>query len=172
MPGANCLPTRAACVVRDLLVANAARHPDRDLILFENGERWTAAATLERVGCHAAGFAALGVQPGDYVLSWQGNGPMAVTTFLALNFLGAIYVPINTGYRGALLEHVLRNSGARLMMADGRHIDRLAGIDRARLERVIVIGDERPALPGLELLPASALTAAGNEPPLHPIFTD
>ena len=159
------LPARAECVVRELLIANAARDPDRELILFESGERWSAAGTLERARRHAAGFAAQGVRPGDYVLSWQGNGPLAVTTFLALNFLGAIYVPINTGYRGTLLEHVLRNSGARLMIADGRLIERLATVDRARLARVIVSGDERPLLSGLELIPASVLTAAGDDPP-------
>ena len=169
MPAGNRPPPSRDCVVRDLLVANANRRPDAELVSFEDGERWTGAETLARVRRHAAGLAALGVQRGEFVLSWQGNGPLAVTTFLALNFLGAIYVPINTGYRGALLEHVLRNSGARLMIADGRLIDRLAGIDRARLERVVVSGDERPLLPGLELIPASALNAAGDAPPLPAI---
>jgi crotonobetaine/carnitine-CoA ligase len=162
-------PDRAACVVRELLIASAARDPGRELILFESGESWTTTSTLERVRRHAAGLAALGVLPGEPVLSWQGNGPLAVTTFLALNFLGAIYVPINTGYRGALLEHVLRNSAARLMIADGRLIERLTGIDRAQLERVVVSGGEQPALPGVDLVPASALTAAGDDPPLRAI---
>jgi crotonobetaine/carnitine-CoA ligase len=160
------LPARADCVVRELLIARAARDPDRPLILFENDETWSAAAALGQARQYAAGFAALGVKPGDPVLSWQGNGPLAVTTFLALNFLGAIYVPINTGYRGALLEHVLGNSGARLLVADGRLIDRLAGVDTALVERIIVSGDERLLLPGVELIPATALTSAGDEPPL------
>jgi crotonobetaine/carnitine-CoA ligase len=163
------LPASAECIVRELLVARAAQDPRRELILFESGESWSAADTLQRVRRHAAGLAALGVTSGDYVLSWQGNGPLAVTTYLALNFLGAIYVPINTGYRGALLEHVLRTSDARLMIADGRLVERLAGIDRAHLARVVVSGDERPPVPGIELIPASALTAAGNDPPLNPI---
>jgi crotonobetaine/carnitine-CoA ligase len=165
MPADSRLPQVPDCVVRDLLVANANRRPDAELVVFEDGECWTCAETLARVRRHAAGLAALGVQRGEPVLSWQGNGPLAVTTFLALNFIGAIYVPLNTGYRGALLEHVLGNSRARLMVADGRLVDRLAGIDRARLERVIVAGDERPPLPGLELVPTSALTAAGDAPP-------
>lgn len=160
------LPARARCVVRELLMASAARDPDRELVLFESGETWSTTDTLAHVRRQAAGLAALGVKAGDRVLSWQGNGPLAVTTFLALNFLGAVYVPINTGYRGALLEHVLRNSGARLMIADGRLIERLAGIGRAQLERVVVSGGERPPLPGLELIPASVLTAAGDDPPL------
>ncbi|MDX1562928.1 MAG: ATP-dependent acyl-CoA ligase, partial [Gammaproteobacteria bacterium] len=60
------LPTREECVVRELLIRYAAEQGDADLMLFENGERWTAAETLERVRVHAAGLAALGVGHGSY----------------------------------------------------------------------------------------------------------
>jgi carnitine-CoA ligase len=163
------LPTREECVVRDLLIGCAAQCPEREFVLFESGERWTYGKTLERVRRYAAGLDALGVGRGDFVLSWQANGPMAVTTFLALNFLGAVYVPINTSYRGKVLEHVVRKSGARLMLGDGRLIDRLASIDESSLEAVVVIGDERPELPGVRLICEDALTAAGDLPPAHEI---
>ena len=164
MPASNRLPTREECVVRELLIRRAAECPDRDFVLFENGERWSYSDALGRVRRCAAGLEALGIGPGDLVLSWQANGPTAVETFLALNFLGAVYVPINTSYRGTLLEHVIAKSDARLMIADGRLIDRLAAVDRAALEAVVVLGDERPELPGLRLIPAAALTAAGDQP--------
>lgn len=127
---------------------------------FEGGERWTYVEALERVRRCAAGLERSGVGHGDCVLSWQSNGPLAVTTFLALNCLGAIYVPINTSYRGRLLEHVVRNSGARLMIGDGRLLDRLAPIDTGALESVVVIGNERPDVPGLELHAQDALAPA------------
>jgi crotonobetaine/carnitine-CoA ligase len=158
------LAAREQCVVRNLLIRRAAESPDAVFLLFDSGETWTFAEALERVRTFAAGLEALGVNQGDLVLSWQGNGPMAVTTFLALNFLGAVYVPINTSYRGRLLEHVLRNSGARLMLADGRLVGRLNEVERAALERIVVIGDERPSLPNIELIDASLLSTAGNTP--------
>ena len=164
MPKAAQLPTREQCVVRELLIRRAAECADVDFLLFENGERWTYAKALERVQKYAAGLEALGVSQNDYVLSWQGNGPMAVTTFLALNFLGAVYVPINTSYRGQLLEHVIENSGASLMLADGRLIARLSTIEISALKSVVVIGDERPALPGIDLTSEDVLTAAANAP--------
>jgi len=151
--------------VRDLLQRRAEEHPDRDFMIFESGERWTYLQTLERVRRHAAGLAALGVGLQDYVLSWQGNGPMSVTSFLALNYLGAIYVPLNTNYRGELLAHAIAKSRASLMLADGRLIDRLASVDTAMLDRIVVIGDERAGLPGLELIADEALTSAGDTPP-------
>jgi crotonobetaine/carnitine-CoA ligase len=158
------LPGRDDCVVRNLLARRAAEHPEREFLLFENGERWTFAEALTRVRCFAAGLELHGVRQGDFVLSWLGNGPMAVTTFLALNYLGAVYVPINTSYRGALLRHVVTNSGARLMLADGRLIDRLGAIDMAAVETVIVAGDERPALERIELVSADALTSTEPAP--------
>ncbi len=168
LPGAES-PLREDYVIRELLRRRAARHPDREFIVFENRERWTYADALARVRRCAAGLDALGVQPGDHVLSWQGNGLMAVTTFLALNYLGAIYVPINTAYRGAVLEHVIRRSAARLMIADGRLLDRLAGMVEGVPERIVVIGTERPVLPGQQLIDEQVLSTAGDSPPEHDI---
>ena len=167
----SCVPDNDLCVVRALLERRAAQCPDAVCMLFESGERWTYGALHSRVRMHAAGLQALGVQQGDFVLSWQGNGPMAITAFLALNYLGAVYVPINTSYRGQVLQHVIANSGATLMIADGRLIDRLGDIDTAAVRRVVVIGDERPALTGLTCIPQSVLTdiTAAPQPPVREI---
>ena len=151
-------------IVRDLLRQRAAESPDLDFLLFEDGARWTFAEALHKVERMAASLEGLDVKQGELVLSWQGNGPMAVTTFLALNYLGAVYVPINTAYRGQLLEHVLANSNASLLLADGRLIDRLANVDRHALERIVVIGDERVELEGLQLIEDTALIAARQRP--------
>jgi crotonobetaine/carnitine-CoA ligase len=158
------LPGTRDCVVRELLIRRAAESGDTDFMLFETGERWTYGEALEIVERLAAGLESLGVQQGDFVLSWQGNSPTAVATFLALNFLGAVYVPINPSYRGRLLEHVVRRSGASLMLADGRLIDRLAAIDTAALRAVVVLGEERPSLRDIELIAEEALTGAGDKP--------
>lgn len=165
MPQLPRLPTAEECVVRELLERRAAEHPEREFMLFDNGEVWTYATALERVRRAAAGLDRLGVRQGEPVLSWLGNGPMAVTTFLALNYLGAIYVPLNTSYRGRLLEHAMAKSQARLMIGDGRLIDRLEPLDVGALKTVVVVGDERPELWAIELLPDSVLSEAGHCPP-------
>ncbi len=138
------------------------------VLRFDTGESYTAAALLNAVQRHAAGLQALGVKQDDYVLSWLPNSPLAVLVWLALNWLGAVYVPINTAYKGRLLQHVVRNSGARLMIADGRLLERLVDIDAPLLQQVLVNGPERPALRGVQLLDATLLhngTATLREPP-------
>ena len=160
-----------ACTVRDLLDRQAQAHGERCAIQFVDGEAWSFAELRSRVRTVAAGLQALGVQQGDFVISWQPNGPWAVLTMLALNYLGAVYVPFNTSYRGPILAHVLRNCGARLMIAHGALIGRLAEVERADLRRIVVIGDERPALGGIELVDRSVLRDIARElqEPARPI---
>ncbi len=157
----------SSCVTRDLLEHHARHTPGLVLLRFDTGESFTASALLTAVQRHAAGLQALGVKQDDYVLSWLPNSPLAVLVWLALNWLGAVSVPINTAYKGKLLQHVVRNAGARLMIADGRLLEGLADIDAPLLKQIVVNGPERPALRGVQLLDAALLhnhTATLREP--------
>lgn len=158
------MPPAEDCVLRLLLERRARETPDKVFVIFEGGESWTYAELRRRVAKVAASLQAQGVRQGDFVLSWQGNGPIALLTWFGLNYLGAVYVPINTSYRGRLLEHVIANSDATLMLADARLLDRLEGIDLAALARVIAVGDAAPSLPRLEVLPEAVLFAGPAEP--------
>ncbi|WP_155945673.1 AMP-binding protein [Metapseudomonas resinovorans] len=163
MPVQPLLPT---CQVCDLLHLRAKQTPDRVFAMFVPGDQWSYAQTLDEVRRSAAGMQQLGVQPGELVLVWLGNGPDALRTMLAINYLGAVAVPINTAYRGALLEHVLSNTAASLMICDGRLLDRLAGAQLARLRRVVVMGPERMDIAGVELLGGELLLADSEPEPI------
>jgi carnitine-CoA ligase len=160
-----------SCIIRDLIDLRAGEAPDQTAVLFVDGETWTYAELRARVRERAAGLKALGVRQDEYVLSWQPNGPHAALTFLALNYLGAIYTPINISYRGGVLEHVLANSGASKMIAHGALVERLKDVERANLRSVVVVGDERPDIPGLELIDQAALSAPADDlgPPARPL---
>jgi crotonobetaine/carnitine-CoA ligase len=160
-----------SCIIRDLLELRARQQPDRTALIFAGREQWTFAELRARVRDRAAGLKALGVRQDELVLSWQPNGPSAVLTFLALNELGAVYVPINISYRGGVLQHVLANSRATRMIAHGALVERLAEVERANLAEVVVIGDERPPIPGLTLIDQTVLTGEGAKlsPPKRPL---
>ncbi len=159
------------CVTSRLIDERAEGRGEDLAILFDSGEQWTWADLRERVRARAAGLRALGVRQDEFVLSWQPNGPHAVLTLLALNELGAVYVPINIAYRGGVLAHVIRNSGASLMIAHGALVERLAEVDLVALRRVVVIGPERPAIDGLELIGQASLDGDGASlaPPDRPV---
>ena len=158
------MPAPEDCVLRPLLDRRARETPDKVFAVFEDGESWTYAELRRRVAHVAASLQQAGVSQGDLVLSWQGNGPITLLTWFGLNYIGAVYVPINTSYRGRLLEHVVANSDATLMIGDSRLIERLADVDLAQLQRIISIGETDWRDPRLEILPESTLTAGPAEP--------
>lgn len=164
-------PEGAPCVTEDLLRRAAMRWPGRVLLKFDGGESFTSVQLLEAVRSHAAGLQQLGVRQGDLVLAWLPNGPAAVLTWLAVNLLGAVHVPINTAYRGRLLQHVIHSSGAALMVADGALLERLADIDTGRLHTLVACGAAPRVPAGMQLLPFSHLRrdAAQLRPPPQPV---
>ena len=123
----------------------AGKRPDDPAILFVDGPEWTFGELRRRVLEHAAALQALGLGEEDRLASWLPNGPLAVLNLLACAELRAVFVPINTAYRGAVLEHVLRKTSARLMIAHGELVERLEGLDLGRLGTLVIDGDQRPA---------------------------
>jgi crotonobetaine/carnitine-CoA ligase len=141
------IPARESCVTRYLLQRWANERPDKVFAVFEDGETWTYRQLDETVRQLAAGLASLGIQRGEHVAVWMFDGKEAIMTFFAINYLGAVFVPFNTAYKGRILEHVLENSDARVMVAHAQLIERLAGIDTARLESVVSVGGTPESIP-------------------------
>lgn len=161
------VPGRGECVVRNLLERWAAEKPDAPFAVFWRGPTLTFADMLRRTRSVAAGLAAAGVRQGDPVVVWLPNSEICLATWFAINWLGAIYVPINLAYRGPLLDHVLDNAGARLIVAHADLLPRLQTARLARLEAAIVVGDPTVEIPGLRLLPESTLNGdPAQTPPL------
>ena len=118
-------PARDACVVGALLERWARERPDAVLFEFTDRSTWSFAETLALTRRAAAGLRALGVRRGSHVLSWLPNAPEALLTWFGANYLGAVYVPMNTAYRGALLEHVIGLSEAEVLVASRALLPRL-----------------------------------------------
>lgn len=131
------VPAREDCVLKYMLDTRAARHPQRRLALFEDGSSWTYAECRQQVRAAAAALQQLGVRKGDRVLAWLPTGMPMVLTWFAANYLGAVFVPLNTAYRGAVLEHVVNNAGGAVMVAHPELAGRLAGLQVPKLQHVI-----------------------------------
>jgi crotonobetaine/carnitine-CoA ligase len=128
-------------VTRYLLERWAREMPDKEFAVFQDGSSWRYPELLETVRRLAGGLAAQGVQRGDHVAVWMFDCKEAILTFFAINYLGAVFVPLNTAFKGKVLEHVLNVSDARLMVAHGQLLERLEGIDRASIDRLVSVGD-------------------------------
>jgi len=145
--------------------------PDKVFVKLSAREEYTYRAVRDLTARWAVGLARLGVQQDDRVVVWMSNSMDCLLTWFAINWLGAVYVPINTAYRGNLLEHVLDNAGASLMVADSALLDRLRGVDTAGLRKVVCFGDVPDDPASLEFLPSSVVTESTDEapPPQRPL---
>jgi carnitine-CoA ligase len=153
-------PAREDCVLKAMLDTRAARHPGRRLALFEDGSSWTYAECLADVRAAAAGLQRLGVRKGDRVAAWLPTGRTMVLTWFAANYLGAVFVPLNTAYRGDVLAHVVNASGAAVMVAHHGLIARFEGLSLPHLRHVIASGGDAGSTSGaFELLDESVLAS-------------
>ena len=159
------LPARDTCVIPHILERRAREHPDRPFALFDDGTSWTYGATRDVAVAAATGLRSLGVRQGDTVLSWLPNGPDALRAWFGANQLGAVYVPMNTAYRGRILEHVIGNADARVAVVHADLVDRLEDVDTGRLEHVVVVGSsDRSAIGDLAIHAADLLEPATVDP--------
>jgi crotonobetaine/carnitine-CoA ligase len=165
MSGDNRLSPADRYVLRNLVDRYARERGDKIFIVMSTGEEWTYARLRANVRKVAASLQALGVKQDDFVLSWLPNGPHAIAVWFALNYIGAVYVPVNVSYRGRLLAHVIKNSGARLMIADARLAERLGEVDTAALDTLVTVsGSSPPGLKGIRGLAEEVLSSATSEP--------
>lgn len=152
MTATSQVPDAADCVLRHMLEKQARRVPEQEFVRFWRDQTWTYAQTLERVIRRARTLRDAGVKQGDHVLCWMGNGPELLVSWFAINYLGAVYVPVNTAARGRPLEHVLNDADAPLLIAHQGLLPRLADIATGAVRQVLTVGDStapEPALSGV-----------------------
>lgn len=149
----------------ELVNRAAAKYGDKEYMYFE-GQRWSFRQVKAAIDQAARGLIALGVQPGDKVALWLSNRPEWVFIQFALAKIGAVLVPINTQFRTADLDYVVRQSDTSTLMAAARSgpVDYLAMIRERcpelataspdnlsaaafpELKRVVILGE--PYAPG------------------------
>jgi crotonobetaine/carnitine-CoA ligase len=138
-PGDRTLPA--------MLQRQARRYSGR--VLFKcGGASWRFDEAPDIAARFAGTLAAAGVRSGDRVAIMCSNRPEFLEAYLGCAWLGAIAVPINIAARGPQLQHILSNSGARLLVIEAelteafRHVD----LNGVALERIWLIGTGTPAV--------------------------
>ena len=83
------------------------------------------------VGQSAAALLKSGLQPGDRVASWMGKTALACVLPLACARAGLVHVPVNPVLKRTQAAHILRDSGARLLIGNEARLGSLEKADRA-----------------------------------------
>lgn len=159
------IPPPDACVVRAMLEKWVAVQPDKVFVKLSRSEEVTYREMFDLAVLTAAGLYRLGVRQGDTVVVWMPNGIDCLRVWFGINWLGATYVPINTAYKGGLLEHVLKNAGAETIVAHAGLAGLLKEVNTGSLRQVVVFGGEAPAIEELAVYGADVLSRTADDPP-------
>ena len=90
------------------------------------GDELIAPAELERrAACAAAGLERAGVVDGDVVALMLHNSPAHLEAMLACRRIGAYSCPINWHYKADEAGHILRDSGAKVLVIDPVLLDQI-----------------------------------------------
>ena len=151
-----------ARTVPEMLRRQAERHGDRPLFICGD-EQWSFAETRDIVARSAGLLAAAGIEPGDRVALMCGNRPELLRLILGCAWAGAVSVPLNAAARGFQLQHMLGNSGAKILAIEAQFLPALGSIDlnALPLTRIWIIGG--PVVSGAPVratIPIEALPAA------------
>ena len=122
-----------------------AAHGDKEFVVHGD-RRITYTDFLTDVNALSAWLAARGIAKGDRVAVLSQNNPEWCATFWATVDMGAILVGLNGWWNADEVLYGLQHSGARVLVADAKRFERVAGeLDAApALEHVVLI-DADPA---------------------------
>lgn len=139
--GLRSFPTRAEAVLPDLLERFATATPDRTFAVFESGTQWDFAETARR-SWQFAGALLKSYPSGErgVVTSLLPNGGEALISWFGTASAGWAYSPLNTAYRGVLLEEALNLTMSKVLVCHADLVSRLTDLNLPHLELVVVVG--------------------------------
>ncbi|MBT2233833.1 AMP-binding protein [Nonomuraea sp. NEAU-A123] len=105
----------------------AASHPDRTALIGPDGERLTFGDLLRNVNRRSNGLRSLGLAKGDVVAMMVHNDAVYFELVLAVAQVGMYLVPINTHLEPAEVAFIVRDSGAKVLVAHADLAGSLAG---------------------------------------------
>lgn len=137
--------------------------------LITDERRLTFAQAEQEANSLAAGLAELGVGKGDRVAFYLDSGVDTVLIALATNKIGAVWVPINTDYKGVWLSETLERSHCKLLVTEVALQDRIKEVAGVLHDEILVVAgpDNEITLPG-----AKSLDALRDHAPLVPNYDD
>jgi crotonobetaine/carnitine-CoA ligase len=130
--------------VTAVLQRAVAHRPDHLFLHMPDG-KLTYAEFDRRSNALANGLRARGVKAGDTVTTLLDNNLDCVLFWFAVNKLGAIWVPVNTAYKGEFLRHQVADSSAAIVVAEQDYVERLGIIEDGLPDvRQVYYRGERP----------------------------
>ncbi len=127
--------------LKNLLEGAVERYSDRIAVSFVGGEPISYARLLEMVRDLSSVLTACGVEPGDKVAIIGENMPNWAVTYFAITTMGAIAVPILQEFHASAVDHVLKHSEAKVVVASNRYMHKVEGDNYPYLKTIMLMDD-------------------------------
>ena len=101
--------------IGSLFEQTVERYPQHTALVYED-RRWTYSEWHQRVRRFAQALADLGVRTGDRVAFYVSTSESSVTSYFALQLLGAVAVPVNFRLSAGEVAEILHDSGTRILI--------------------------------------------------------
>lgn len=160
---------RTPNLLHELVWRAAARFPDAPA-LVAGSHRCTYAELAAAVSAAAAGLRARGLGRHDRVAVYLPKSLETVAAMFGASAAGGSFVPVNPVLKAEQVGHILRNSGARVLVTSGARLQAVGSalVDCPGLTHVILTDGVAPAMPpGVRCEPWSALVAAAPDVAPH-----
>lgn len=129
-------------LLHDLIIDSAVTHSDRRAVA-RGDESLTYAELAEQVRKAAAGFATLGIQPGDRIGIYLNKRIESAIAYFAAGLAGAVFVPINPVLKAAQVGHILRDCSVTALLTSSAQAkgltEELAGCSSIK---VLILADD------------------------------
>jgi len=146
------------------LTDTARTTPDAPFLRAADGAvTLTHGAFLARAEAMAAALLALGLQPDDRVAVQAAKTPEMVQLYLATIMAGGVFLPLNTAYTAAEMQHFLTDAAPRILVCDPARQSALADTARdAGVQHVLTLAADGSG--SLRAASSAAAPAAGFVP--------
>jgi len=149
-------------------------HADKTWLVYEGeritfGQAWGLISEIGRELVHG-----LGIKQGDTVGVAMRNLPEYMLSFIAIQVVGAIVVPLNSLWKTDELEYAVQDSGCKVLFADAERMRRCAPFTaKMNIKTVLVRSDDMQNGPAVEgTITWDAMLAEGATRILWPTCAD
>lgn len=159
------LPPVMDRTVTSAVLTSVSACPDR-LALRDSDVDLTYAQLDDAARRIATALAKLGVRRGSLVVTMMNNHADNVIVWLALSYLAAVSVPVNTAYVGSSLQHIFADTQAQVAVVDDEYLDAVTEANdvAGRVEQFLVRGAPGAGRASRTSWPSLAALHAESEP--------
>lgn len=154
-----------------LLEDRAAQYGDREFLHFKGSRSISYRELNEAANRFGNGLMGLGLGKDKKLAIMLPNCPEYLYLLFGAAKIGAVAVPINTGYKGTLLAHVLNNSDAEVLVVDEQFADTINEVAEKvpRLKTLLVYSETgvigNRFRDSWQVLEVTTLDNSSNKPP-------